>query len=154
MANSNTTMGATALLSASIAALACAGAPPPTDRMATAEAATRAAHEVGAERVPKADLQFKLASDEIANGRALMKNGDNAKADLMFQRADADAELALALAREDSARAEAGRALDQTGAFPKQPATLPDTTAPEQPGATPGVPPPPGPATTPPPANP
>jgi len=112
------------LLSASLGALACAGAPPPHDRMAAAEAETRAAQAVGAERVPQANLAYKLANDEFAKGRALMKDVQNDEADRMFQRAKVDAELALALTREQAARNEAAQA---SQGLDSQRGTSPDT---------------------------
>ena len=131
-----------ALLSASLGAIACAGAPPPTDRMAAAEAETRAAQAVGAERVPQANLAYKLANDEFAKGRALMKDGDNEAADRMFRRAKVDAELAMALAREEAARADAAQASQGSSTQPS-----PDVSPPASPGgntpppaATPEVP--------------
>jgi hypothetical protein len=94
-------------------AAACASAPPPTERMASAEASVRAAREVGADRVPTAQLHVKLADEEIQKAKALSKNDDNDRADTMLQRASADAELALALAREDGTRSEAARTLKE-----------------------------------------
>ena len=127
------------LLSASLGALACAGAPPPHDQMAAAEAETRAAQAVGAERVPQANLAYKLANDEFAKGRAFMKDGDNEAAARMFQRAKVDAELALALTREQAARNDAAQAAQGMGT-----GTEPGTPSPESPPTSPGgnVPPP------------
>lgn len=88
---------------------ACASAPPPSERMALAESAVRAAREVGAERAPTAQLHVRLAEEEIQKAAALSNNGENERADTMLQRASADAELALALAREEGTRREAGR---------------------------------------------
>jgi hypothetical protein len=98
--------------------------------MAAAEAETRAAQAVGAESVPQANLAYKLANDEFAKGRALMKDGDNEAAARMFQRAKVDAQLALALTREQSARNDAAQAAQgmSTGAQPA-------TTSPEAPEA-------------------
>lgn len=96
-----------AVLFSSVGAMACAGAPPPTDRMASAEAEARAAQAVGAEKVPQADLEYRLATEQLAKGRSLMKDGENEAAARMFERAHADAQLALELARQDAARSEA-----------------------------------------------
>jgi hypothetical protein len=85
----------------------CASFPAPTDKMASSEAAVRGAREVGADRVPQASLQLRLAEEQIARAKALMADGDNERAELLLQRAQADAELALSLAREDQARKEA-----------------------------------------------
>ena len=92
-------------------AWACAGSmPPPTQRMADAEAAERSAREVGADQDPKAKLEVKLAQEQIAQAKKLMADGDNKRADLILQRASADAELAVMLAKEASAKAEAEKA--------------------------------------------
>jgi hypothetical protein len=93
---------------------ACAGAPPPTERMATTQGAIRAAQEVGADRVPEAQLHVKLAEEQVQKARQLMDKGDNRRADLMLQRANADAELGLSLAREQITRDQAQRVLWQT----------------------------------------
>ena len=87
--------------------------PPPSDRLATAEAAARSARELGAEREPKAALHLKLASEQIEQAKGLMKDGDNKRADLVLQRAGADAELSVMLAKENSARAEADKAQEK-----------------------------------------
>lgn len=100
-----------ALLFASAAG--CASLPAPTGRVASSEAAARSAREVGAERVPQAALELRLAEEQIAKAKELMANGDNERADLMLQRAQADAELALSLAREDQARNDAAQVVAQ-----------------------------------------
>lgn len=83
----------------------CASAPPPTAKMASAESSVRTARELGAEGVPTAKLQLKLADEEIAKAKALVKEDENELADTMLQRAMVDAELALALSRKQSAQA-------------------------------------------------
>lgn len=100
---------------------ACASAPPPVERMASAEAAVRAAREVGSDRVPSAELQVKLAEEEIQKARALSNDGDNREAETMLLRASADAELAVALAREDQQKVAAQRALDQANELRSSP---------------------------------
>lgn len=88
---------------------ACGGSfPPPTQRMADAESAQRSAREVGATNEPSAALSLKLADEQIAAARTAMKDGDNQRADSLLIRGKADAELAIAKAREKSAR-EAGQ---------------------------------------------
>jgi len=78
--------------------------PPPTQRMADAESASRAAQELGANAQPDAQLSLKLADEQIAQAKTAMANDDNAKAGSLLLRAKADAELAVAQAREKSAR--------------------------------------------------
>jgi len=102
-------------LAAMLAALAACGSslPPPSDRLATAEAAARSARELGAEREPKAALHLKLAEEQIDQAKNLMKDSDNKRADLVLQRASADAELSVMLAKENNARGEADKAQEK-----------------------------------------
>jgi hypothetical protein len=85
----------------------CASASPPTERLVASRAAIRAAEEVGAASVPKAALQLQLAREEMAAAERLMANGEHERASGVLMRAQADAELALALAREEPLRAQA-----------------------------------------------
>ncbi len=84
--------------------------PQPTDRLSSAEAAARSAKELGADNNPKAQLELKLAQEQIEQAKKLIADGDNKRADLVLQRANADAELAVMLAKEASAKAEAEKA--------------------------------------------
>jgi hypothetical protein len=93
--------------------VACGGGVPPTDRLASAESAARSAREHGAEKEPNAALHLKLADEQIDQGKKLMADGDNKRADLVLQRASADAELAVMLARESAAKGEAETAQDK-----------------------------------------
>jgi hypothetical protein len=54
-----------------------------------------------------------MARDQVKTAELLMADGDNEEANLVLQRAEADAELALALAREEKLRAEAREALQK-----------------------------------------
>jgi len=89
---------------------ACASAPPPNDRMASAESAVRAAKEVGSDQVPQAQLLVKLAQEQIDKAKKLSQDGENEKAAALLQRASADAELGLAMAREEAAKSSAQKA--------------------------------------------
>ena len=101
------------LMSSALLIAACGGAPVPTERMVASEAALRGAQEVGAQNVPQAALHLKLAEEAITKAKALITDGDNERAEYVLIRAKADAELALALAKESNAKADAQRALDQ-----------------------------------------
>lgn len=94
-------------------AVGCGSYPAPTERVSSAEAAIRGAQEVGAGGVPAAALSVKLAQEEVQKAKQLMQDGDNKRAELILMRAQADAELALAQAREQQAKVEADKALDQ-----------------------------------------
>ena len=87
--------------------------PAPTARMADSESAVRAAQEVGGQNEPQAALHLKLAQEQIDQAKQLLADGDNQRADFVLMRADADAELAVSLAREATARAAAKTAQDQ-----------------------------------------
>jgi len=87
--------------------------PPPADRLASAEAAARSARELGADREPKAQLHLRLASEQIEQAKKLMADGDNKRADMILQRANSDAELAVMLAKEHNTRAEAEKAQEK-----------------------------------------
>jgi hypothetical protein len=91
----------------------CASTPMPADRLASAEAGIRGAQEVGADSVPQASLHLKMARDQVAQAKGLSESGDNERATLVLARAETDAELALALARESVARGEANAVLTQ-----------------------------------------
>lgn len=87
--------------------LACgASMPPPTQRMADAQSAQRAAQELGAAKQPSAQLHLKLAEEQMAKAKKLMSEGNNEEASSLLIRAKADSELAVALAREQKAAAD------------------------------------------------
>jgi hypothetical protein len=102
-----------AMLLIGISSGACATVPPPHERVATSEAAIRGAGEVGAEQVPQAALHLKLAQEAVQRAKALMKDGDNEAAGFVLLRAQADAELALALARENKTQMEARQVIER-----------------------------------------
>jgi hypothetical protein len=83
---------------------ACASVPLRTE---TSTSGIRAAEEVGASEVPQAALHLQLAKEELAKAKRLAANGEDDMAASMLLRAEADAELAVLLSREDSEKAEA-----------------------------------------------
>jgi len=91
---------------------ACGGAPKPEARMASSEGAIRGAQEAGAANVPQATLHLRLAQEQRDQALGMVKNGDNHRADMLLARAEADAELAVALAREAAAKADAAKATE------------------------------------------
>ena len=100
-------------LVALVALAACASYPAPTDRVNTAESAIGRAQGAGAPNVPSAALSLKLAQEEVQKAKQLMQDGDNKRAETMLMRAQADADLAYAQARENQAKTEAQKASDQ-----------------------------------------
>ena len=104
------------LLSSSL--VACGSSiPPPSDKMASAEAASRSARELGADKDPKAALHLRLAQEQIDQAKKLMADGDNKRADLVLQRASSDAELSVMLAKETAATTEATKAKEKVNAM-------------------------------------
>lgn len=112
-----------------LAALACAGAPEPTERMASAQAALRAAKEVGAKDVPKAQLHQQLAQEQVDQANKLIKEGENERAEMILRRAQADAELAVAMAREANTQKRAELAEAALSPTPGQPPQTMQATA-------------------------
>ncbi len=94
----------TALL---VGATACGGAPKPEARLESSQAAIRGAEEVGAKDSPQAALHLQLAEEQRAKAVELIKQDENGRAERLLMRAEADAELAVALAREATAKADA-----------------------------------------------
>jgi hypothetical protein len=72
---------------------------------------------VGAQQIPQASLHLTLAQEQLEKGKALMRHGDNEEAAFMLQRAQADAELALAMAHENQTQIEAQRVIDRARAI-------------------------------------
>ncbi|MEO6574594.1 MAG: DUF4398 domain-containing protein [Polyangiaceae bacterium] len=95
-----------------ILAVACSSYPAPTARMATSTSAVRAAHEVNADKDPQAALHLKLAQEELDQAKQQMDEGDNKRAEFTLLRADADGELAVALARASQAKTEAAKSTE------------------------------------------
>lgn len=96
---------------------ACGGSfPPPTQRLADAQSAERTARELGANDEPSAKLSLKLADEQITQAQKVMADGDNQRADSLLIRAKADAELAVAQAREKGAKVEGQNAVQDSAA--------------------------------------
>jgi uncharacterized protein YqfA (UPF0365 family) len=94
---------------------ACGGSmPEPKQPLADAESASRSAREVGADNEPAAKLHVKLADEQITKAKSLIADGDNERATYLLIRARADAELALALAREQSALVDKQKAIEES----------------------------------------
>src|SRR3954451_9832650 len=94
--------------------LGCAGSyPPPTQQMADVQSANRSATELGAQNNPKAQLHLKLAEEQLNQAKKARAADDNQSAESLLMRAKADAELAVALTRADSAKVGANNATEQ-----------------------------------------
>ena len=90
----------------------CGSYPKPTDAAFEGRSHDSRRARSGRRRVPAAALSVKLAQEEVQKAKQLMEDGDNKRAELILMRAQADAELALAQAREHAGqerRAASGR---------------------------------------------
>lgn len=100
-------MFAVAALATAVAA-GCASTPLKTEESTSG---IRAAEEVGAADVPQASLHLLLAKEELAKAKVFSANDQPEKAESMLARSEADAELAVALSREDTEKSEAREAV-------------------------------------------
>ena len=73
----------------------------------------RAAEEAGATKVPQASLHLQLAKEELELARGLAAKGEKEDAVSMLSRAEADAELAVALSHGDAEKSEATAAVER-----------------------------------------
>lgn len=87
----------------------CAGVQLGGERLDRSEATIQSATALGADRLPDASAHLQLAREQTAEARALAAAGDD-RAPRVLARAQADADLAVALAQEPSVRAQAVRA--------------------------------------------
>jgi hypothetical protein len=101
---------AVAFVAAAIVA-GCANAPPLRTEASTS--GIRAAEEAGAAKVPQASLHLQLAKEELELAKGLAAKGEKKQAASMLLRAEADAELAVALSRGDAERSEAMAAVER-----------------------------------------
>ena len=102
-------------LTASALACGCgASSPAVSQHLADAQSAERSATDLGAASQPRAQLHLQLAHEQIVAADAAVRDGDNDKADRLLARATSDAELAIALTREEVAKADAQKAVVQS----------------------------------------
>jgi hypothetical protein len=94
------------------ALIAGCGSSPALNKEASTSA-IRAAEEVGASTIPSASLYLQLAKEELEKAKGLATKGDKEEAESMLLRAQADADLAVALSRGDADKTEATKAIDR-----------------------------------------
>lgn len=109
------------------AGLGCATVP--TEQLVDAKVAIRSAREAGAAEEPTASRYLRLAEEEHALAQRHIEHGERRSAAEALLRAEADAELAMALAQEASAQRRAEEAQRRVRSV--QPAA-PDGTTPEE----------------------
>ncbi len=96
----------------------CSSTPPPTQRMTSAKASVRAAQELGADQIPKAQLHLQLAEEQVRHADELIDRGEMERADLLLQRANTDAQLAIAITRQDGVRDGLRESIDTMETLP------------------------------------
>lgn len=96
--------------------LAACGSAPEVNKEASTSA-IRAAEESGASKVPSASLYLQLAKEELEFAKKLAENGEVEQAESMLLRSQADGELAVALSRSASDKAEAANAVERVRQF-------------------------------------
>lgn len=105
---------------AAASVLACGGAAVPQEALSAAQASAKGAEVGGANEDPKAQLHLKLAHEQIEKAKKLIADDENEEAARVIDRAQADADLALALAQEAKSRREAKEADEQLGKLKKK----------------------------------
>jgi outer membrane murein-binding lipoprotein Lpp len=111
-------MAIAAVIAAITIVAGCASAPLRTEEASTS--GIRAAEEAGAAKVPQASLHLQLAKEENEHAQKFIKEGDAPHAEGQLMRAQADAELALALAREAPMQVEAQQEADKARSLQQQ----------------------------------
>ena len=106
-------------------AIGCGGYTIPQETVNAPRVAIASAEGSGAERTPTAARRLELARGELATANKLAKQGKTRRADLVYQRAEADARVAQAVALDSTVSAQA-RAIDEQisalrGALPESP---------------------------------
>jgi hypothetical protein len=92
----------------------------PQEALSAAQASAKGAEVGGANEDPKAQLHLKLANEQIEKAKKLIADDENEEAARVIDRAQADADLALALAQEGKARRAAKEADEQLGKLKKK----------------------------------
>lgn len=94
--------------SAVFLALGCSNTPLRTEGSTSG---IRAAEEAGADKVPQASLHLQLAKENLELAKAQSGKGEKEQAASTLLKAEADAELAVALSHGDAERNEARAAI-------------------------------------------
>ncbi|MEY4548433.1 MAG: hypothetical protein RL685_4628 [Pseudomonadota bacterium] len=96
-----------------LAAAACGGGQLNQNKATNVQAAVMAAEQVGAKDQPKASLHLQLAREQVEEARKRAADGDESSANLLLERAQVDAELALQLARTEQEQQNAQKAWEK-----------------------------------------
>lgn len=111
MNNKNISMF-TAFVLFTILIVGCGTSPVVVNKEASVSA-IRAAEEVGAATISNASLYLQLAKEELEKAKVFEANGNKEQSESMLARAQADAELAVALSRSEVDKTESAKALER-----------------------------------------
>jgi hypothetical protein len=109
-----------ALVTTVLLAGGCASSELSQERLTETLAAVEAVEELDQAEDPEVSLHLKYARDQLAAVRRLSDDHDRKEAQRMLERAHADAQLALALARTERSREEARQAWSEVEELRKQ----------------------------------
>lgn len=104
---------ALAVLSTTWILAACGTTQIPSAKLVEAKADVRAARAVRADENPQAAMYLRLAQDKIDRAEGLIMDENYPAASSMLERAEADAELATAIAQEEAVRQRAEQAQER-----------------------------------------
>jgi hypothetical protein len=104
-------MGGVLLLAAALTG--CASGPSFHQSAEESKSAIRAAEVAGSMESPTAGYHLHLAKEQLARAEVLAAAGDKKRAASMLTRAEADAELAIALSHEQDGKADAAEAIER-----------------------------------------
>jgi hypothetical protein len=90
----------------------CSGSRPPL-QTESSTSAIHAAEAVGATEVPRAALHLQMAKEGLEHANVLAEKGKAKEAASLLQRAEADAELAVLLSKEQNEKDEAAQAMER-----------------------------------------
>lgn len=96
-----------------LATLGAGCASSPALNTSNSSSAIRTAEAAGAKDTPLAALHLRLAREATANAEDLASRGKHEQAESMLLRAEADAELAILLSREQTEMSEAAKAMER-----------------------------------------
>lgn len=106
-----------AVLVAGLVAVACGSADVSTQDVTETQASLQAAEKMGAEQEPQASLYLTYAREQADMAQELIEEDENTRATMMLKRAQADAELAMSLAREADMRRQVSGTMERIQAL-------------------------------------
>lgn len=116
----NTPIALFLVLGAAICSGGCAGSNYNQQRMVDTQATVAAVEELDEAEDPEVSLHLEYARDQLAAARRLADEGEGDEANRMLERAYADAQLALVMARTERSRQEAREASAELEELRKQ----------------------------------